>query len=113
MPLDFSDPRYDGRPLLRFLDAYALAVIGALSAEDERIVAPVVNRGPGTTENWRNAVRRSAGLPDDFDDKILELWRRQPPGVNPAKFVLAVSDANFVRYIDPVGIVEDKNDSRG
>src|SRR6202007_482830 len=52
VPLDLSAPRYKDRPLLGFLDAYALAVIGHLSAEDEPIVAAAVNRAFGNTDDW-------------------------------------------------------------
>jgi|SRR5450759_1543990 hypothetical protein len=102
MPLNFSDKRYKGRPLLRLLDAYALAVIGELSSGDESMIAAVVDRVLEPTKDWKATVRRSAGLPEDTDAQIRELWEGQPPGVSPTAFVLAVSDANFEPLIDPV-----------
>jgi hypothetical protein len=102
MPLDFSAPRYKGRPLLRLLDAYALAVIGQLSAEDEPTIAAAADRSFGPTADWKVAVRRGAGLPEDMDDQIRELWNRQPPGTNTIAFVLAISEANFAPLIDQV-----------
>ena len=102
MPLDFSAARHKGRPLLRLLDAYALAVIGELSPADEPTVAAAVDLAFGRTVDWKAAVRRAAGLPDDFDDRIRQLWDRQPPGTGTIAFVMAVSDANFAPFIDPV-----------
>jgi hypothetical protein len=102
LPLDFSAPRYNGKPLLRFLDAYALAVIGELSRADEPTVAAAVERALGRTDDWKASVRSAAGLPDDFDDRIRQLWKRQPSGTGTIDFVLAISDANFAPLIDPV-----------
>ena len=102
MTLDFSDPRYEGRPLLRFLDAYALAVIGQLSRADERMVGDAVERALGHSPDWKVTVRRAAGLPEDFDKRIRAPWDRQPEGVGTIAFVLAISNANFAPLIDPV-----------
>jgi hypothetical protein len=103
VPLDLSAPRYKDRPLLGFLDAYALAVIGQLSAEDEPIVAAAVNRAFGNTDDWKTAVRHVAGLPEDFDARLRKFWDQQPAGTGTIAFVLAVSDANFAPLIDPIG----------
>lgn len=102
MPLDFSDPRYNGRPLLRVLDAYALAVIGELSAKDEPTIAAAARQALGETLDWKVAVRRAAGLPEDFDERLRKLWDQQPAGTSTIAFVLAVSDANFAPVIDPI-----------
>jgi hypothetical protein len=100
--LDSSAPRYKGRPLLFLLDAYALALIGAMAEDDETRIAAVVRQalGPGT---WKETVRRSAGLPADMDQRILSLWQTQPNGVSAAAFVKAVSDENFAPLIDSAG----------
>lgn len=102
MPLDFSAPRYEGKPLLRFLDAYALATIGQLSTQDEPIIARAVEHALGKTSDWKVAVRHAAGLSEDFDERLRKLWDAQPAGTSTIAFVLAVSDANFVPLIDPV-----------
>ena len=102
MPLDFSDPRYKGRPLLRFLDAYVLAVIGQLSRTDERLIADAVDRALGQSPDWKVTVRRAAGLPEDFDQRIRAAWDRQPDGVGTIAFVLAISNENVAPFIDPV-----------
>ena len=80
MPLDFSDPRYKGRPLLALLDAHALSLIGAMSSGDEQMKAKVVQQRLGSDDDWKVAVRRSAGLPEDMDSRIVTLWHSQPAG---------------------------------
>ena len=102
MPLDFSASRYRGRPLLRLLDAYALAVIGQLSAADEPLVAADVHRTLAPEGDWKMLVRRAAALPEDFDDRLRKLWDQQPTGTSTIAFVLAVSDANFAPFTDPI-----------
>jgi len=102
MPLDFSAPRYKGKPLLRLLDGYALAVIGQLSSEGETSIAAAADRAFGPTADWKAAVRRAAGLPEDMDGRIRELWDRQPPGTSSIGFVLAISDENFAPIIDKI-----------
>ena len=101
MPIDFSDQRYEGRPLLRLMDAYAMAVIGELTPADEKVIETAVVRLLGPGDDWKETVRRMSGLPGDMDARILYLWDQQPDGVNPSEFVLALSDANFAPLIDP------------
>jgi len=102
MPLDFSAPRYKGKPLLWFLDSYAVAVIGELSPQDEPIIARAVEQSFGKASDWRVVLRRAAGLPEDFDERLRKLWTNQTAGTGTIAFVLAECDANFVLLIDAV-----------
>ncbi len=61
-----------------------------------------VERVLGASPDWKVTVRRAAGVPEDFGDRILEAWNRQPDGVSTIAFVLAISEANFAPLIDPV-----------
>jgi hypothetical protein len=69
---------------------------------DERMVGDAVERALGQSRDWKVTVRRAAGLPEDFDERIRAAWDRQPDGVGTIAFVLAISNANFAPLIDPV-----------
>lgn len=97
-----DDHRYAGRPLLRLLDCYVLALIGHLDPGMEAQVAAIVGRNLGGDHDWKTTVRRAAGLPADMDRRIVELWARQPKGVDPMAFMIAVSDESFLPLIHPV-----------
>jgi hypothetical protein len=94
--------RYTGRPVLILLENYAMAVIGQLPPEHEnKVAATVAARLGGEASQWQLTLKQASGLPLDFDDRILALWRMQNPGTNPADFVMAVSDSTFLPLIDP------------
>jgi hypothetical protein len=93
--------RYVGRPLLRLLDCYILALTGNLAPDTEDAVATAVRRLFRGDDNWKEALRKGIGLPDGFDERVKALWRSQPEGVDPLAFAVAVSDANFKAMLDP------------
>jgi hypothetical protein len=95
-----DEDRYEGRPLLRILDCYVLAVTGYLAPEMEAKVASIVRRQFGGGADWKATLRQTVKLPDDMDERIKALWRAQPAGTNPLVFTLEVSNANFVDMID-------------
>ena len=84
-----DDTRYDGRPLLRLLDSYVMALTGNLDPETEVRVAKVVSEMFGGGSNWMETLRKRVNLPGDIDDRIRDLWRSQSPGVDPRAFTLA------------------------
>lgn len=100
-PPDASEKRYAGRPLLRLLDCYVLALTGHLHPEMEAKVATYVKGRFGGDDDWKATLRRSIKLPDDMDERIQGLWRSQEPGTDPLAFATSVSDANFLPMIDP------------
>lgn len=93
--------RYDGRPLLRLLDCYVLALTGSLDPGMEAKVAHYVRARYGGSPDWKGTLRRLVNLPPDLDDRIRASWRAQPRGTDPLAFALAVSDTNFGGMIDP------------
>jgi hypothetical protein len=97
-----AEERYEGRPLLRLLDCYVLALTEHLDPEMERKVAKLVKTQFGGGSDWKASLRVGIKLPPDMDERIRELWRRQPPGVDPIAFTLVVSDENFRPMIDPL-----------
>jgi len=79
-----------------------MAAIGQLPADHEtKISAAVVKLMGGDAKDWKATVRNATGLPQDFDERIRQLWRQQKPGVRPTDFVIAISDATFLPLIDP------------
>jgi hypothetical protein len=95
-----NEHRYDGRPLLRLLDSYVLALTSNLDRETELKVAKMVRATFGRGADWMATLRRAINLPDDMDRRIRELWRAQPPGTDPSVFAVAVSDDTFAPLID-------------
>jgi hypothetical protein len=93
--------RYKGRPLLRLLDCYVLALTGNLEPEIETKVAEIVESTFGGGPDWKVTLRHATRLPDDMDERIRSLWRAQALGTDPVTFALAVSDDNFLQMIDP------------
>ena len=97
------DPRrYEGRPLLIFLDNYVLSVIGALDPERDAGIGSLVRRQYGGGTDWRSTLKHQVSLPDDFDAEILALWNRRPKDMEPLAFMVGFSDANFLPYIDKI-----------
>jgi hypothetical protein len=94
-----QDDRYARRPLLRLLDCYVLALTGHLDPQMESKVAAYVRRQFGGND-WRATLRQTVQLPVDMDDRIRSLWQRQPSGVDPLEFALAVSDENFLPMLE-------------
>jgi hypothetical protein len=88
--------RYQGRPLLLLVEAYALAVIGEQPAEAEKLVRQVWGGG----EDWRATVREQLAWEATIDQTIETNWSRYlretgdrgiPP--SPTEFAMAFADA--------------------
>jgi hypothetical protein len=92
--------RYEGRPLLRLLDCYVLALTGNLGTEMEKKVAQTVRATFGGGPDWKATLSEVVKLPPNMDERIRALWRSQPAGTDPLEFALAVSDDNFLPMID-------------
>jgi hypothetical protein len=93
--------RYYGRPLLRLLDCYVLALTGSLDPNMEAKVAKIVRNTMGGDADWKTTLRRRVGLPEDMDERILTGWRSQPAGTDALDFTLRVSDGTFLSMVDP------------
>jgi len=68
--------RYEGKPMRLVVDHYALAVIGALSAEKEDGVVKIVQDVLGGGDDWRATVRKTMGWPANVDEEIRTNWSR-------------------------------------
>lgn len=97
--------RYDGKPLLRLLELYALRAIGHLDpADEERLVAmaPKLRALYGCPGEWHEVVAASVNLPPDLPAAIREMWERNQAiarandvTLPPQKFVEMFVDHNL------------------
>jgi hypothetical protein len=74
-----TNPRYDGKPLLRMLELYVLNVIGEISTEDaDRMVAmtPKLREIYGHSGEWPEIIAASVGLPLEASSDIRGMWER-------------------------------------
>lgn len=70
-----NEQRYAGRPLLRLLDCYVLALTGHLAPEMEAKVTEFVRRTFAGEADWKATLRKEVNLPEDMDERIRALWR--------------------------------------
>lgn len=74
-----SNPRYDGKPLLRLLELYVLKAIGELApAEQETLerMAPKLQAIYGGNGGWQDAVAAAVHLPHDMPDTVQGMWAK-------------------------------------
>jgi hypothetical protein len=101
-----SNPRYDGKPLLRLLELYVLKAIDELSPAElqalERM-APKLRAIYGGNGEWHAAVAAAVDAPTDMPVVIREMWARnleiaRANGVTlpPQKFAEMFVDENLV-----------------
>jgi hypothetical protein len=104
-----NDSRYTGRPLMRVLDMYVLAIIGQLSDESSAVVDELTRLAfRGSEEaSWENTIERELQLGPRIRDSLRDMWEgyqkfesangRQP---EPSRFAMSVVDENFAPLID-------------
>jgi hypothetical protein len=100
-----SNPRYDGKPLLRLLDLYVLRAIGKLSPDQEENMnrmAPKLQSRFGGGGQWHEAVERAVGMEAEAAQDIRDMWARNQEiaranglTLTPEEFALMVVDDNF------------------
>lgn len=70
--------RYDGKPMLRLLDAYVLDRLGLLdesTAEELAAQGPILARALGVAaSDWPTAVEQAMGLPPEFSEAVVAAW---------------------------------------
>lgn len=74
-----TDPRYEGKPLLRLLELYVLKAIGDLPQESETAVAamgPKLQAIYGGDGSWDDAIARAVQMPDGMQQAIRDMWMR-------------------------------------
>ena len=100
-----SNPRYDGKPLLRLLDLYVLRAIGELSPDQEENmnrIAPKLQARFGGGGQWHEAVERAVGMEAEAAQDIRDMWARNQEVARahgltlaPEEFAMMVVDDNF------------------
>jgi hypothetical protein len=65
--LRMDDQRYEGKPLLRLLDCYVLALTGNLSPEMETKVTQIVEATHGGGSDWKATLGKAVKLPLNMD----------------------------------------------
>ena len=100
-----SNPRYDGKPLLRLLDLYVLRAIGELSPDQEENmnrIAPKLQARFGGGGQWHEAVERAVGMEAEAAQDIRDMWARNQEvaranglTLTPEEFAMMVVDDNF------------------
>jgi hypothetical protein len=100
-----SDPRYDGKPLLRLLDVYVLWAIGKLPPDQEdglNRMAPKLQARFGGGGQWHEAVERAVRMDADTPQQLRVMWARNQEiaranglTLTPEEFAMMVVDDNF------------------
>ena len=100
-----SNPRYDGKPLLKLLELYVLKAIGELPRKEEDILiamAPKLQATFGGGGEWHNAIESAVRMEADTPQQIRDMWTRnleiaRANGVKltPQQFAEMVADSNF------------------
>lgn len=74
-----SNPRYDGKPLLRLLELYVLWAIDELPATERQTLerlAPKLQAIYGGDGEWYEAVAAAVHMPADMPIAIRDMWTR-------------------------------------
>jgi hypothetical protein len=100
-----TDPRYDGKPLLKLLELYVLKAIGELSQDDEdrlNAMASKLQATFGGGGQWHEAIESAVRMDADTPQQLRDMWTRnletaRVHGVKltPQQFAEMVADENF------------------
>jgi len=74
-----NNPRYDGKPLLRLLELYALRAIDELPQADQKTLermAPKLQALYGGNGEWHEAVAAAVHMPADMPVAIKDMWAK-------------------------------------
>lgn len=74
-----SNPRYDGKPLLRLLELYVLNAIGDLPQQVRQTLekmAPKLQAIYGGNGKWHEAVAAAIHMPADMPTAIEDVWAK-------------------------------------
>ena len=100
-----SNPRYDGKPLLKLVELYVLKAIGELSQDDEdRLIAmaPKLQAISGGGGQWHEAIESAVRMDANTPEQLRGMWARNQEiaranGVTltPQQFAEMIADENF------------------
>ncbi|MEZ4370818.1 MAG: hypothetical protein R3B07_08330 [Polyangiaceae bacterium] len=69
-----EDDRYDNRPILVFLENFALAAIGELPKAKQRTLRALVQEMWGGDDDWMETLRGELGWKPDIQETIRLNW---------------------------------------
>ena len=100
-----SNPRYDGKPLLKMIELYVLKAIGELAQDDEvrlKAIAPKLHALYGGGGQWHEAIEAAVRMEADTPEQIRGMWARHLEvarannvTLTPQQFAEMVADSNF------------------
>lgn len=100
-----SNPRYDGKPLLKLLELCVLKAIGELPRKEEDILnamAPKLQATFGGGGQWHEAIESAVRMDADTPEQLRGMWTRnlevaRANGVTltAQQFAEMVADSNF------------------
>jgi hypothetical protein len=92
-------PRYAGKPILVFIENYALDVIGELPPAKREGLSALTRRTWDGGDDWKATLRRVLAWPDSIDDEIRSNWasfreaaKREAIVADPIVFARAFGD---------------------
>ena len=104
-PFQRSADRYDGKPMLRLLEAYVLWSIDELPIDQIPILTamtPKLTQMFGGDGSWQSAIVTTMELPENMPDLIRERWRHNTAialendvSLSPQMFAEMFVDANL------------------
>src|SRR5262245_25484658 len=74
-----SNPRYEGKPLLRLLECYVLWAIGELSENEAKTLedmTPKLQAVYNTQGNWQQVISAVMEFPPNMPELVRDLWLR-------------------------------------
>lgn len=74
-----SNPRYDGKPLLRLLELYVLRALDELPQAERQTLdkmAPKLQAIYGGNGEWHEAVAAAVHMPADMPVAIRDMWAK-------------------------------------
>lgn len=100
-----TNPRYDGKPLLKILECYVLSTIGQLPEAEARALdtlTPTLRQCYKLEGSWQQIL--GVVLPDDMQAQIKDLWtenteiaRKHGVTLTLQKFAEMSADENFLQ----------------
>lgn len=94
-----TNPRYDGRPLLRLLECYVMWCAGVLDDSTAKKLAsmtPQLQATYGTSGSWQELVAEQLQFSPDLQSHIHKLWQQN---ANASANQTRLSPEHFAQYI--------------
>ncbi len=103
-----SNPRYEGKPLLRLLECYILKCVGQLSSDQETMLAQMeagLSKTFGVDGNWCEIISQKMEFSAELPGHLREMWRQNVAAgpnqtrLSPEHFAQYVVDSSFSHLV--------------